>query len=231
MAAYLEKNQAGIADVRNRIVQIGEGKRVPGCIGEDKFTCVATLSQKLSTTDDDLSWDHAVFAAVRYDVNGSPVNADRINIVGYIPGRRDYGTQNISFTVRVLPDGKVWSIEARLPHSWGIARTPDEYDATGLYEIVAALGAKDCPNLGKMDVDRWIENTVKPSMHPKPDQHAGQVKLRRQTANQTKRLDDRTFESAKLVLCGRSFQFTNAANIGRGGNMRQVYVVPLVTIE
>jgi len=46
-AAWLAKNQSGIDEIQRRIVEIAEGSRAPGCIGEDKFTCVATLSQKI----------------------------------------------------------------------------------------------------------------------------------------------------------------------------------------
>lgn len=81
LADYLAKNEAGIADVQNRIVQIREGQRTPGCIGEDhKYTCVATLAQKMAVTDSAGLKDVNLFAEVRYDVNGRP-----IPIIG-IPG-------------------------------------------------------------------------------------------------------------------------------------------------
>ena len=99
LAAYLAKNQAGIAEVQNRITQIREGKRTGGCIGEDKYTCVATLAQKLAITDDVASKDFNLFADVRYDVNGRPVGGHRLMLNGYIPNYRDVGHRSASFNI------------------------------------------------------------------------------------------------------------------------------------
>jgi hypothetical protein len=45
-AAWLAQNQAAIDDIQRRIMEIAEGTRIPGCIGQDKYTCVASLAQK-----------------------------------------------------------------------------------------------------------------------------------------------------------------------------------------
>jgi hypothetical protein len=230
IAAYQQKNQAGIADVQDRIVAIREGRRRPGCIGEDKYTCVATLAQNLAVTDDELAKANALFADVRNDVNGRSVNADRVNIVGLLPNRAGLGAPKTSFALNVLPDGSVWSIEVTLPQLVELARTQEDYDKTGVYEVVAALASKDCPNLSRMDVDRWVENTVKPSIQEKLDSASAKAATRNNPAIQANRRR-RTFESPKLALCGRTFQFKTLSYAIYIGRERARKAVPSITVE
>ena len=231
LASYLTKNQAGIADVQGRIVQIREGKRAPGCIGEDKFTCVATLAQKLAITDDVASKDFNLFADVRYDVNGQPVNGQRVVLDGFIPNYRDVGHRSAYFTVNVGPGGSVSSVEAKLLKGFELAHTQEDYDATSVYEIVAAVSAKQCPTLGKSDVARWVENTVRPSMHRTPEGHEKKDKEERKELTAEGVHNYRQFDTPRIAFCGRTFQFTSAAFTIQHGFERDPAFVPMVLIQ
>lgn len=231
LAAYLAKNQAGIADVQSRVVQIRESKRTPGCIGEDKYTCVATLAQKLAITDDAGSKELNLFADVHYDVNGRPVNGSRVILNGFIPNYRDIGHGSAYMTVILGPDGNVSSVEAKLLKSFGLARTQEEYDATSVYEIVSAVAARQCPNLSKSEVARWIENTVKPRMRQKPEDHSKKGKEERKLSSEEGIHSFRLLEAPRIAFCGRTFQFSTATFTVQHGFERDPAVVPTVLIE
>jgi hypothetical protein len=147
-SAWLEKNQAGIADVQNRIVQIRNGARAPGCIGEDKYTCVATLSQRLTVADNWAEADFNVFPEIKYDVNGRPINGSTVMLDAYRPNARalhDGGLNRL--ILNITPNGSVSHITALLPHDPILAHTQEDYDKTQVYETVAAVTAKSCPAL------------------------------------------------------------------------------------
>jgi hypothetical protein len=231
LAAYLAKNQAGIADVQNRIVEIRQGKRTPGCIGDDKFTCVATLAQKLAVTDDVSSKDFNLFADVRYDVNGRPVNGQHVMLNGFIPNYRDIGHRSAYLTLVLGPNGTVSSVEAKLLKNFGLARTQEEYDTTSVYEIVAATAAKECPNLSKGDVARWVENTVKPRTRQTPEEHRKEAKEERKLLSEEGVHGYRSFESPRIAFCGRIFEFNTGTFTVQHGFDREPAVVPTVLIQ
>ena len=229
LADYLAKNQAGIADVQNRIVQIKDGQRAPGCVGEDRYTCVATLAQKLAVTDDAGSKDYNLFADVRYDVTERPINGNRVLLNGFIPDYRDIGHRSLNITLALGPHGTVSSAEVELIKSLGLARTQEEYDTTGVYEIVATMSAKDCPNLSKSDVARWIESKVKPSIREKPE-------ARRKRGARREPLPEgmhnfHSYDSPGMALCGRTFQFSTATFSVQHGFQREPAVIPTVLVR
>jgi hypothetical protein len=231
LAAYLAKNQAGIADVQSRIVQIREGKRSPGCIGEDKYTCVATLAQKMAITDDVGAKDFNLFAEIRYDVNGRPISGNRLMLDGFIPNYRDIGHRSASFIVILGPGGTVSSVQAQLLKSFVSARTQEEYDATSAYEIVSSMAAKQCPSLSKNDVARWVENTIKPNMRQKPEEHSKKAKEDKKDASAEGIHNFRSFDAPKISFCGRTFQFSTATFMVQHGFDREPAVVPTVRIQ
>lgn len=221
--AWLAKNQAGIDDVQTRIVQIREGKRAPGCIGEDKYTCVATLAQKWAVADDYALKDLNLFADIRYDVNGKPVNGSRITLDGYIPSYKDFSHRHAMLNLTVGASG-VSKLEVELPKNPEFARTEPEYAVTGLYETVSAVTAKTCPTLGSVDVARWFENTVKPSSKLAP-------KERRKHRDDTRVHSLRVLDSASIAFCGRTFRFQTATGTVRHGFHHDPFAGTRVVIE
>ena len=199
LSAWRQKNQLRIDIIQNRIVAIRAGKAVPACIGEDQYTCVASLEQQFAITDS-YSGNNSVVEETSYDVNGKPVNAGKFEFVGYVPKPKlDNGgvplTVPTKFAMSVSRDGSVSLLEAHLPSDPTFAHTQEEYDATDAYETVAAVSAKQCPTLGKAEVAKWIENTVK------PNSKASHERIRRGAAEAE--------ISKKVVFCGRSFRFNS----------------------
>lgn len=231
LADYLAKNQAGIADVQNRVVQIRAGQRTPGCIGEDKYTCVATLAQKMAVTDDAGSKDLNLFADVRYDVNDWPVNGSQVMLNGFIPNQRDIAHGSAYITLALGARDAVSRVEAKLVDGMESAHTQEDYDKTGIYEIVAAMAAKECPNLSKSDVARWVEDTVKPRMRRKPEEHGKKAKEERERNSFEGIHHVRAFESSKIRFCGRTFQFSDAAFTVQHGFQRDPAFVPMLLIQ
>jgi hypothetical protein len=207
LSAWLTANQPRIDEVQNRIAAIRAGKAAPGCIGQDKFTCVATLAQRFAITD---SYTHpdagivaatnaSVVAATKYDVNGKPVNGT-IEFYGFVPdANADNDPSRLrratKFELRLGRDGLVASFRARLPQDPTFAHTQEQYDATDAYETVAALVAKKCPDLSRAEVAKWIENTIK------PNSTSARGRIRRGLAAAK--------ISRKTAFCGRTFQFAS----------------------
>lgn len=208
LTAWLDAHHAAIDDIQNRIVDIEAGRREPGCIGQDTFTCVASLAQKFAIADDYARTASNIFAETKYDVNGKPI-IPKITFDGYVPetaAEKDRSAGNpyerivqdsnrapTLFFLTLGPQGLVSKLGVRLAADPTFARTQEEYDKTGAYETVAALTARTCPALARSEVARWIENTIKPnfvSYRGKIKRGVAQLKISRQTK-----------------FCGRSFQF------------------------
>ena len=197
LSAWLAKNQLRIDIIENRVASIKEGKAAPACIGEDQYTCVATLAQQFAITDS-YSTNSSVADETAYDVNGKPVNASKFEFVGYVPKpKTDNGGVGLSrptrFTMTMGHGGTVSLLTAHLPSDPTVARTQDDYDATDAYETIAAVSAEKCPTLSRAEVAKWIENTVKPnskSYHERIYRGSAQAEI-----------------SKKTVFCGRTFRF------------------------
>lgn len=199
LSAWLTKNQLRIDIVQNRIVAVKKGKTAPACIGDDQFTCVATLAQHFAITDS-YSGNNSVVDQTVYDVNGKPVNASKFVFVGYVPKAKsdDGGVQVVvptKFAMTVGRNNSVSLLEAHLPRDPTFAHTQDEYDATNAYETIAAVSAQKCPTLGRAEVAKWIENTIK------PDSKAYHERVRRGSAEAE--------ISKKTEFCGRTFRFNS----------------------
>ncbi len=199
LSAWLQKNQLRIDIVQNRIAAIRGGKLAPACIGEDQYTCVASLAQQFAIADS-YSGNNSVVDETTYDVNGKPVNTGKFEFVGYVPKPKpDNGSAPpavpTKFAMSVGRDGLVSSLAAHLLSDPTFAHTQDEYDATEAYETIAAVSAQQCPTLSRAEVDKWIENTIK------PNSKAYHERIRRGSAEAE--------ISKKTAFCGRNFRFNS----------------------
>jgi hypothetical protein len=199
LSAWLQKNQLRIDIVQNRITAIRSEKLAPACIGEDQYTCVASLAQQFAIADS-YSGNNSVVDETTYDVNGKPVNAGKFEFVGYVPKPKpDNGSAPpavpTKFAMSVGRDGLVSSLAAHLPSDPTFAHTQDEYDATDAYETIAAVSVRQCPTLSRAEVAKWIENTIKPNAK------AYHERIRRGAAEAE--------ISKKTAFCGRNFRFNS----------------------
>jgi hypothetical protein len=206
LAAWTAKNKEGIDEIQRRIADIKEGRRPPGCVGEDKYTYVATLAQKLAIADEYFLSDFNIFADIKNDVNGKPVNGSRIFFYGFVPNATSNGiagreltasNERTHFDLTLGRDGRVSEAAANLPNDPIFAKTQEEYDATGAYETISALAAKTCLALSKADVAKWIENTVKPNSKFGPREVSTDPDLSVATHRASK----------PIHFCGRTFEF------------------------
>lgn len=199
--AWLAQNRTGIDEIQSRISAIREGRIAPGCIGEDQYTCIATLAQKFAIAD--RMGDNSAGAATKYDVNGKPLRPSKLEVLGYVP-RPDIGEKHPNatlipthFVLKIDSSGKVSALEVKFNDDPTAAHTQEEYDATDAYEAVSTVSAKQCPTLSRADVAKWIENTIKPSLK------SSRQRVRRGTAE--------IETSKKAALCGRTFQFKSVS--------------------
>lgn len=207
LTAWLAKNKDGIDEIQRRIAEIKQGTRPPGCIGEDKYTCAATLAQKIAVADEFTS-PFNIFAEAKYDVNGKPVTGSSIFLYGFVPNAttdnaalREFNAlhQRTFFFLTLDQSGKVTEVKATLPKDPSFARTQEEYDATGVYETISALVAKTCPTLSRAEVAKWVENTVKPSSKFGPREVSTAPDLSVSTHRASK----------PITFCGRGFAFNS----------------------
>jgi hypothetical protein len=197
--AWLAQNQPRIDDIQARISAIRAGRTAPGCIGEDRYTCVATLAQRFAIAD--YSHDRSIVADAKYDVNGKPLTRSKFEILGYVP-RPDIDKKNpdatmlpTHFALQMGSSGKVSALEIEFIDDPTDAHTQQEYDATDAYDAVSAVTAKKCPDLSRVDVAKWIENTIKPHLK------SYRTRIRRGFADHK--------ISKKVAFCGQSFQFSS----------------------
>jgi hypothetical protein len=197
LSAWLQKNQLRIDIIQSRIAAIRANKLAPACIGEDQYTCVASLAQQFAVTDS-YSGNNSVVDETAYDVNGKPASAGKYEFVGYVPRpKSDNAPPSVptKFAMTVGRSGSVSSLAAHLPRDPTFAHTQDEYDATEAYETIAAVSVQQCPTLSRDEVAKWIENTIKPNAK------AYHERIRRGAAEAE--------ISKKTAFCGRNFRFNS----------------------
>jgi len=232
--AWVSRNQRGIDEIQRRVTQIKNGERAPGCFGEDKFTCVATLAQKLAVADAYRRVNENIFAEVKYDVNGKPVNGAKFVFAAYpaIAGptrnRPDalaeydhiFAESNAThFVLKLGPQNTVVSMLAKLPHVISRARTQEDYDKTLVYETVWAVSAKTCPALRPDEVAKWVENAIKPNSHVTPKQRLSESVTAQELV------------SKETSFCGRKFKFHTIAEKIRHGFGHDNQIETVVAID
>jgi hypothetical protein len=180
----------------------------PGCLGVPAETCVRWLQATMSLDEGFIP--AALARRHRVDVNGRPADGGLISLTGKVPG----GLEPLVILIRLRPDDTVISVEASLPGNLMAARTEDVYDQSGLYEIVARLLGRRCPNLARLDLYRFFENSLKPRIvAQRQDVSAGLFGLHKLTSR-----------AADVPYCGASFTYTNytewhgSAELGAGRN-------------
>jgi hypothetical protein len=160
---WVDINRADIMDIQTRTAQIKAGQLKPGCVGLDTHTCVATLAQTLAIADEYLV-SH-LYGPDKMDVNGKAMFEHTIFVSGFLPGKQAPNNLirgRLRFILQLGDDRRVNTVRVQLPRDPSFAKTQDEYDATGFYEFIAALGRAECPNLTRNEAARFIENQVKP---------------------------------------------------------------------
>jgi hypothetical protein len=203
--AYRRDNMAEIKDIAQRILRIRSGAEPGGCIGEDVYTCVASLSQGLTVSD---YWREAtLFRKPALDVNGKPLPPAPVLLFAYLPAAEPPtpGTKRpmIRIGIHVDPDHRVRDMSVFLPIDPTLQSTAEDYARTGLYEVLAAVGRPGCTNLQPLEVYRFFENEVKPQVRftgERKDKTLIETTITRSSA-------------ASAAYCGRKLYFQSESGV------------------
>ncbi|WP_026607520.1 hypothetical protein [Methylocapsa acidiphila] len=192
---WMRAHAGEIDAIGAKINAIKAGGRTPGCFGRPLYDCVASLAQTLVVTD----WYQTslMFYEPQTDVNGKPIVLKGLQVTTYLPGVKidnatlDQNFLKIGFSEANLVNRLAFGFDAS-------ARTQEEYDRTGVFELFSAVAKDRCPAVTRNELARFIENKLKPALRP--------VKERRLVGvSDAKRLDS-PFES----FCGRELQLSVA---------------------
>lgn len=165
-SAWLEQNGENIRRVQQRIEEIKSDPSNSGCIGRDLTTCLATLSQTLAVANDGMGEDD-IFSKPKLDVNGKEIGRGGKSVLAFLPENKSDGSvsdKHIRFDIDLDSSRKIKSISVDLMRKVYFAETQDEYDATGAFQVFKALTANECPDQSAVDVARFIENKIKPTI-------------------------------------------------------------------
>src|SRR4051794_31328562 len=140
----------------------------PGCLGVAVGDCVgwlrATMVLNENAVADSMARRHQT------DVNGKPLGGGLVTIYGRLPERMD----QFVILLHLRPDDTVRGVESNLLYSLIEARTEAVYDRSGFYDIVWRLIGRRCPGIGKLELYRFFENSVKPRLtHQRQDFSSG----------------------------------------------------------
>jgi hypothetical protein len=165
----------------------------PGCLGVPAEACVRWL-QATMRLDEGLI-PAALARRHRVDVNGRPLGGGGlVSLRGRLPGR----AETLVMLVRLNPDDTVAGVESSLMRDLIPAKTEVAYDQSGVYDMVARILGHRCPTLTRLDLYRFIENSVKPRITmDRRDLSAGLLGRHRLTAR-----------AADLPYCGARFTYT-----------------------
>ena len=140
----------------------------PGCIGVRAEECVRWLQATMTIDANFL----ATAMAHRHesDVNGRPIGGGLVTVSARLPGE----LHNFVILLHLRPDDTVKRVESNLLHDLLTTGTERLYDQSKVYDIVWRLLGRRCPGIGKIDLYRFVENSVKPRItHQRQDFSSG----------------------------------------------------------
>jgi hypothetical protein len=164
----------------------------PGCLGVKAEICLRWLRSTLTLREGFIS--ESMGRRQPVDVNGRPLRG-LMTLLGTLPGR----FEPLLIIIRLNPDDTVASIESNLFADIVQAHTEDGFDRSGVYEVVTRLLGRRCAPLAKLDLYRFLENSLKPRL--KTDVSRGLSGLHRQTV--------RAADIPYAADCGVRFTYTN----------------------
>ncbi|MGB8278610.1 MAG: hypothetical protein WCF20_11860 [Methylovirgula sp.] len=153
----------------DRIKAARASGELPGCIGRSVEDCIVTLAQDLALADD---YTHShLFEPPEVDVNGKPIFPKLVEIFAFRPGvpgqpqpqTMSYRQERHPLFLRFSDADKIAEIDVPdVTNSLLRARTEADYEQTLIYEILRPLTRASCPQFAKLELDRFIENKLKP---------------------------------------------------------------------
>lgn len=140
----------------------------PGCLGVSAEECVRLL--RATMVLDEPSTAQAMARRHQTDVNGRPLSGGLVTVYGRLPERME----QFVILLHLRPDDTVKRVESNLLLNLVSVRTAEIYDQSGLYDIVWRLLGRRCGVIGKLDLYRFFENSVKPRIaHRQEDLSSG----------------------------------------------------------
>jgi hypothetical protein len=103
------------------------------------------------------------------DVNGKPLGGGLVTVTGRLPGR----VEGFVILLHLRPDDTVRKVESNLLSDLIDAHTEPRYDYSGVYEIIWRLLGRRCPGIAKIDLYRFVENSVLPRIKAERQDFAG----------------------------------------------------------
>jgi hypothetical protein len=202
---FMSENKPAFQDIWNRERRIRSGAEPGGCIGEEVYTCVATLGQTLMVSD---FWrDATLVRTPSVDVNGKPLPPPLVILSAYLPAAEppEPGTKRPMIQIGIQPDAerRVRNVSVLLPIDPMLQSTAEEYARTGLYEVLAAVSRPSCPSLQPLEVYRFFENEVKPqarSIGERKDKTLTDTTITRSSV-------------ANATYCGRKLYFQSESGV------------------
>ncbi len=130
----------------------------PGCIGVMVEECVRWLRATMTIDENFLAG--AMAHRHEIDVNGRPIGDGLVTVYAQLPGE----LYNFVILLHLRPNDTVQRVEANLLHDLLTTGTERLYDQIKVYDLVWRLLGRRCPGIGKLDLYRFFENSVKPRM-------------------------------------------------------------------
>jgi hypothetical protein len=128
-----------------------------GCMHTDLRPCMITLGSALYFDMNQVA--KQIAQRNELDVNGKTAHR-KISIRATVPGHHD-PLAIVLTLASPAPNDTVVAAEVWLFSDPDTAHTQSEYDATFLYEAMAAVLGKRCPSLDRLGLYRFYENSVK----------------------------------------------------------------------
>lgn len=215
--AYLQVSQPWIAVLNQRQDAIARGSINSGCIGADVMVCIATLSKTLAiatsfqnlfinpvngSVDILAGVQDPFLQQVKKAVDGKLIFERTLRFYAYIPGQSEgILPSGIAITVDLDSDWRIHRVSAVLLHDPIAAHTEQEYDKTGIFELLTATGVQPC-NLVRLELYRTFEAQLKPTLTPSHN-----VEVDMSSASET------YGKHGKLDVCGRSVWYISSYGV------------------
>ncbi len=173
-----------------------DAARRGGCINKPLDVCLHNLEalyriSPYESIADQVRGNEAV------DVNGQKVRKKNLLIIeGYMEGWPQILTIDLEYTA----SRTVSYIGLTLPSDPSFAETSEDYAKTGLYEGIVLLLGSECQNIGRLDVYKFFQNSVKPKI----------IREGKTTEIHDTSAEISYFSKAlNIPFCGRNFSYTH----------------------
>jgi hypothetical protein len=201
--------RADMLQVQARNQELVKAPDQRGCLGKDAVTCVATIGLylQISSGRPGMPGEFSLPTSIKRDINGEPM-VQSVNFLTLVTpiGRPKTETMAILTSLSLYDGVHVHDIDFTLVKNPRFARTPEEWDSSGVYQLAFAVLGPDCVGRDRLAFYRLFDKAMNSDLATKTNGNHGAARV------------DTDSGGADVPMCGQALMlpYWNVSTDARG---------------